>query len=328
MQVSSLVVELGTHSIWQNWATITFCRYESSYRSADISEHFPQCICMTFFFGRCESLFYRWIWMTVHSGGNGSPFHSADMDHLCLQQTLTIISTISKSNGSHPPVETMHQQKCLLVWTSRNDRIILSGGHCYFWSVLLLYIHRDCEINFSPLWIGCSMNPTRILYFGRHWLAHDIWKILTVGSSTSHGSNSGSLAAAHSMKVKSIASAGSPNQQEDHNPSHDEPVGDKLRELPFWARGGGVCHVIMLGILSIILYHVCKACMYIVKAQVEDDFWWAWAKWHMFRPSLNTVLPSLPHVPPSIIWSFPSALVGCPSTVTLYHLRLTHPNYP
>ena len=197
MRVSSLPAELGTHSIRRNWAAIRFCGYESSYRSADISEHFPRRICMAFFFGGCESLFYRWIWMTVHSGGNGPPFRSADMDHFCLRRTLTIISTISESNGSHPPVETMHRRKCSLVWTGGNDRIILSGGHCYFRSVLLLYIHRDCEINFSPLWaeIGCSMNPTRILYFGRHRLAHDIWKILTVGSSTSHGSNSGSLAA-------------------------------------------------------------------------------------------------------------------------------------
>jgi hypothetical protein len=70
--------------------------------------------------------------------------------------------------------------------------------------------------------------------------------------------------------VKSIASVGSPNEQENRNPSHDETVGDKLRELALWVRGGDVRHVIVLGILSIILYHVCKACMYIEKAQVED----------------------------------------------------------
>jgi hypothetical protein len=70
--------------------------------------------------------------------------------------------------------------------------------------------------------------------------------------------------------VKSIASAGSPNEQEDRNPSHDETVGDKLRELALWVRGGDVRHVIMLGVLSIILYHVCKACMYLAQVQVED----------------------------------------------------------
>jgi hypothetical protein len=70
--------------------------------------------------------------------------------------------------------------------------------------------------------------------------------------------------------VNSIASIGSLNQQEDRNASHEEPVGDKLRELPLWVRGGDVRHVIMLGILSIILYYVCKAHMYRVQIQVED----------------------------------------------------------
>lgn len=67
-----------------------------------------------------------------------------------------------------------------------------------------------------------------------------------------------------------MTTASPPNQQENHNSSHDDPVRDKLRALPHLMRGVNVRHVITIVIFSIILYHICEACIYVVQDRVEE----------------------------------------------------------
>jgi hypothetical protein len=104
--------------------------------------------------------------------------------------------------------------------------------------------------------------------------------------------------------VKSITAASPLKQEEDHKPSHNNPVGNKLQidnlsssnttrlggmmrpseesqqkqisfqsqlqALPYLIRGIDVHLTTICAIFSIILYYVCKVCMYVIQDKVKD----------------------------------------------------------